>query len=332
MTENASRFVGTIPQNYDEGLGPRIFFDYADELAQRVAGYKPDSVLELAAGTGIVTRRLRDALPGVSRIVATDLNAPMLDVARSKFNPGESVEFDTANACSLKFDDEAFDLVACQFGVMFFPDKVQSFSECLRVLRPGGHYLFNVWGPWEKNTYARLVHETVARFFPDDPPGFYRVPFSYHDKDEIRSALGASGFGNIVIDDVDLVSEIPSADAFARGAIYGNPIYDEIVSRGGDPSDVFEAVKSAIADELGESPNGVRMILTKAEVYIKKAPAAGSSAPKSGGGTRVSKAAAVEALAAALSDAGQEVDEDIVNKLTGKAAQYFTTIITALNT
>ena len=140
MSTHDSEFVGSIPEYYDSGLGPRIFFDYADDLAARVAKLKPGSVLELAAGTGIVTRRLRDTLPDHCQILASDLNAPMLEVARQKFNPEESVLFETVDATALRFEDELFDIVTCQFGVMFFPDKEQSYSEVFRVIRPGGHY------------------------------------------------------------------------------------------------------------------------------------------------------------------------------------------------
>ncbi len=183
MISQSSRFIGNIPVHYDEGLGPRIFFDYADELARCVVEHRPRSVLELAAGTGIVTRRLRDALPDDCHLLASDLNAPMLEVAQAKFDAGESVGFETADATDLRFDDGLFDLVTCQFGVMFFPDKAKSYSEVLRVLKPGGNYVFNVWGSWDKNPYAEIVHHVIADFFPDNPPGFYRVPFGCYDID-----------------------------------------------------------------------------------------------------------------------------------------------------
>src|SRR6187402_861036 len=181
MGSEASQFVGDIPGNYDRGLGPVIFEDYAADMARRAAALKPLRVLELAAGTGIVSRKLRDALSPDAQLVVTDLNAPMLDVARAKFRPGERVEFATANAMELGFPDGMFDLVVCQFGVMFFPDKVASFREARRVLRAGGTYLFNVWGRISENPFAAVAQEVSASFFPDNPPGFYRVPFSYAD-------------------------------------------------------------------------------------------------------------------------------------------------------
>lgn len=177
----------------------------------------------------------------------------MLEVARKKFDPEESVTFETVDATQLEFDDELFDTVTCQFGVMFFPEKEQSYSEVFRVLRPNGHYVFNVWGSWETNPFAELVDGVIAKFFPDDPPGFYRIPFGYHDIDVIRESVLSSGFDQVKIEHVDIISAIPSAENFAQGIVFGNPIFDEIIERDGDPEDVRNAVTRAIENSLGDS-------------------------------------------------------------------------------
>jgi SAM-dependent methyltransferase len=145
MSDDATGFVGNIPENYDRGLGPIIFADYAGHTARLVAGYAPSRVLETGAGTGIVTRRLRDLLPATTRLIATDLNPPMLEVARKKFRPDEPIEFQHADAMALPFADASFDAVVCQFSVMFFPEKEKSYREAYRVLAPGGRYVFSVW-------------------------------------------------------------------------------------------------------------------------------------------------------------------------------------------
>ena len=251
MTQQASRFTGSIPDYYDRHLGPRIFHDFADDLAARVAAHSPESVLELAAGTGIVTRRLRDALPASCVLVATDLNPPMLEVAGAKFDASDKASFEVADATNLHYEANAFEQVVCQFGVMFFPDKVQSFKEVLRVLKPGGNYTFNVWGPWRANSFAQIAHETVREFFPDDPPGFYRVPFAYHEAEVIEADLNAAGFDQVNIESLDLVSTIPSVDDFATGLVFGNPLFEEVTSRGGDPQEVCSAVASALQSRLG---------------------------------------------------------------------------------
>src|SRR5258708_18980616 len=134
MTGLSAGFVGSIPENYDRGLGPMIFADYAKDIARRGASHRPSRVLETAAGPGIVSRCLRDLLPTSTSLTVTDLNPPMLDVARAKFRPSESVEFQPADATALSFGDGAFDAVVCQFGVMFYPDKDRSYREAHRVL------------------------------------------------------------------------------------------------------------------------------------------------------------------------------------------------------
>jgi SAM-dependent methyltransferase len=255
MITDVARFVGSIPQHYDAGLGPVIFVDYAADIARRVAARKPERVLETAAGTGIVTRRLRDALPLGVALTATDLNAPMLEIARAKFGSAEPVEFGPADATALPFADGSFDAVVCQFGLMFFPDKDRSHREVHRVLVPGGHYVFNVWDSSRYNPFARIAHEVVERFFPADPPQFYKVPLSCANIDPIKESMIDAGFTDIMASVVRLEKEIPDIEAFARGMVYGNPLVDQIRSRGGvDPEQVFDAIVQDLRLAFGSDP------------------------------------------------------------------------------
>ena len=197
MLDQAARFTDSIPDHYDRGLGPYLFVDYAADLVRRVATCKPERVLETAAGTGIVTRLLRDALPPSARFVASDLNLPMLKIARHKFVDTEQVEFQQADAAALPFADATFDAVVCQFGLMFFPDKAKAYSEAFRVLAPNGHYHFNVWDSFEFNPFARVAHEAVGRFFENDAPAFFTIPFGSHRIDAIKTGLIRVGFADI---------------------------------------------------------------------------------------------------------------------------------------
>lgn len=253
MTDVAANFTGSIPNNYDKFLGPIIFAGYARDLANRVSAAQPSTVLELAAGTGILSRQLRDQLADHCSILATDLNPPMLESAKQKFSADENMAFETANACDLPFGDASFDVVACQFGIMFFPDKEKSGREVLRVLKPAGRYIFSVWSGWEANPFARIAHEAVADIFPDNPPGFYKVPFGYHDQAVIRDTLLSSGFKRVEMEIVALQSDIPSASDFARGLVYGNPLLEEILARNGNPDLVCAALTKALQDKLGSS-------------------------------------------------------------------------------
>jgi ubiquinone/menaquinone biosynthesis C-methylase UbiE len=263
MTENASQFIGDIPANYDACLGPILFDDYATDVAARAGDLRPSRVLELAAGTGIVSRMLRDAIPADAKLMVTDLNIPMLDIARGKFDENEAVEFAAADAMSLNFPEDGFDLVVCQFGVMFFPDKQASFREALRVLRAEGTYLFNTWGSWDENPCMRVAHDTVAQFFPDGPPGFYRVPFSYPDLKIVSDDLAAAGFSTIDCFELPIQKDIGDWVAFSRGIVFGNPLIDEIRNRGSvQPEDVADAITAAFRQQFGAEPTSMPLKAT----------------------------------------------------------------------
>jgi SAM-dependent methyltransferase len=174
-------FGGSIPALYDRYLGPMIFAPYADDLAARLAGLRDGSLLETAAGTGVVTRALVSTLPRDVSIVATDLNQPMLDRASGQL-ASDRVTWRHADAQTLPFPDGMFDVVVCQFGVMFFPDKPRAFAEAARVLKPGGRFLFSVWDRIEENEFADVVVRAVAALYPQDPPMFLaRTPHGHHD-------------------------------------------------------------------------------------------------------------------------------------------------------
>src|SRR5882672_1934771 len=187
-------FAGSIPKLYDTYLVPLIFEPYAVDLANRLRSRSPSRVLELAAGTGVVTRALASALPESASIVATDLNQAMLDQALA-MGTQRAVEWRQADAMLLPFRDGTFDAVVCQFGVMFFPDKSKAFSEARRVLRPKGAFIFNVWDRIEENEFADTVTTALETLFPKDPPRFMaRTPHGYHDRRVIERDLANGGF------------------------------------------------------------------------------------------------------------------------------------------
>jgi len=245
MTGTDALFTGSIPALYDRHLGPLLFVPYARDIAARAAALGPGRVLETAAGTGIVTEALAAALRE-AEIVATDLNQAMLDIAAARGLPAR-VSFQAADAQALPFADASFDLVVCQFGAMFFPDRVGAYGEARRVLGPGGRFLFNVWDSLAHNPVSALLGDTVASLFPDDPPSFFRrVPFGYHDTARIETDLRAAGFAEIEIETVSLISRV-DARAAAMGLCQGSPMGVEIEARGGDLAAVADAAAAALA-------------------------------------------------------------------------------------
>ena len=251
--DDFTRFVGeSIPQHYDRGLGPVLFAEFGDRIARRAASYDPGRVLETAAGTGIVTRRLRDVLPASARLVATDLNAAMIDVARAKFGRDELVEFRPADATALPFADTSFDAVVCQFGVMFFPDKLKSYREARRLLADGGRYLFNVFDTLAFNPCPRVVSELLTSIFEIDPPPFLQVPYGYASLDPIVAALREAGFRDIRIDVMNLKSRVDDPAAFAAAFVLGSPMADQIRARGIDPLELVTPVETILRDQAFE--------------------------------------------------------------------------------
>ena len=253
MKDEHAQFAGSIPAAYDRYLGPVLFQTYAEDLVARLQVPENGSVLELACGTGVVTRELRNRLPSTARLFATDLNEPMFQHAAVKFAQGEAVEWRQADACNLPFGDAIFDAVVCQFGIMFVPDKALAAREARRVLKPGGVFLFNVWDAIEHNELCRIAHETIAGYFDKDPPAFYQVPFGYHDRDEIRRVLADAGFQNVRIDVVEKVSGATRAEDAATGLVQGNPVSVAIAER--DPSllpVITNAITAALTACFGE--------------------------------------------------------------------------------
>jgi SAM-dependent methyltransferase len=225
-------FAGSIPGLYESHLVPLIFEPYAADLANRLVSRSPARVLEIAAGTGVVTRKLASVLPESVSIVATDLNQPMLDLALA-VGTARPVEWRQADAMQLPFQDGTFDAVICQFGVMFFPEKAKAFAEARRVLRPGGVFVFNAWDRIEENEFADTVTKALESVFPGNPPRFMaRVPHGYCDRSTIERDLASAGFAaSPAISTVAERSRASSARIPAIAYCQGTPLRNEIEAR-----------------------------------------------------------------------------------------------------
>lgn len=250
-----SAFVASIPAAYDEGLGPMLFEPYAVDMSERVQRMNGDSILEIAAGTGRVTAHLVARLRATSHLVVSDLNEAMLAVARQRVVGDARVTWQTADAMALPFDDATFDIVVCQFGLMFVPDKAQAIRECYRVLSPHGRLVFSVWGSLDENPIGRIAGESIREHFPVDPPQFYQVPFGLHDPAPIHAWLDQAGFSSVGMDQVDLVGESATADRAAAGLVLGNPVIIAINERGTvSPDTLVQDVAARLEREGGRAP------------------------------------------------------------------------------
>jgi len=252
MAELSATFAGSIPEYYDACLGPAWFDPFAQDLAERLPSKPPGDVLEIACGTGLLSKRVRERLePGV-RFVATDLSKAMLDYARAKL-PGASIEWREADAVRLPFADGEFGAVLCSFGVMFVPDRRAAFREARRVLKPDGIFLFNVWDRIEENTHALAQAQLVEELFPGDAEMRWRTPFEMHDPGLLRALLAESGFRETRLEKKRIRVEGASARSIALGQIRGTPRSLLLEKRGANLDDVVARLAIALAG-LGGDP------------------------------------------------------------------------------
>ncbi|MBB2798015.1 methyltransferase domain-containing protein [Rhizobium sophoriradicis] len=250
-------FGEDVAEVYQTLLVPLLFEPYASEMVIVAERFKPVSVLEVAAGTGALTRALRARLDPAAEIVATDLSQAMIDVGAPSLTLSRT-HWMHADAQDLPFAHAMFDLVICQFGVMFFPDKLKAYGEAKRVLRSGGHFLFSTWDSLAANDFARCVNECLTQLFPSDPPDFLeRLPYSYFDPDTIKAQVSSAGFEAVSCDRVTLTSSAATAHHVAAAFCKGSPLRGEIELRAPERmSEIVDEVAEQVASRYGASPSG----------------------------------------------------------------------------
>jgi SAM-dependent methyltransferase len=254
MVDPGANYGGTIPEYYDTCLGPAWFDAFAVDLAQRLPARVAGDVLEIACGTGLVTRRLREHIDPASRLFASDISKAMLDYARSKLVHYEGIEWREADAASLPFGAGEFSAVVCAFGVMFVPDKQAVFREVRRVLKSGGIFLFNVWDRLEENLAAAINAKVIEDLYPGDPEAHFRTPYEMHDPGALQRLLQETGFREERIERKQIEVGGVSARRIALGQIRGTPRSLLIEQRGASLDDVVEKVTAALASVGGADP------------------------------------------------------------------------------
>ena len=252
MTNQA--FTASMPEFYDKYLGPSKFDAYGAELARRLPANPPGDVLEVACGTGLVTRHMRERLEPSRRLVATDISKPMVDYARAKYAGVPGIEWREADAMKLPFGDRTFGAVACALGAMFMPDKPAFYRETRRVLVPGGTFIFSVWDTLEENSQDRIATEVIAGLYPGDPEVTFMTPFSMHDTRKVEADLAQSGFGEVNVENVRIPLNRVSARTVALGQMHGTPRGALLARKGASLDQVADKITAALARAGGHDP------------------------------------------------------------------------------
>jgi SAM-dependent methyltransferase len=254
MSDTSHLNTGSAAELYERHLVPLTFVAHSRIMAYRFQNMTAGRLLEIAAGTGALTRELRKLLPETVEIVATDLNQPMLDQAMAK-SDAKLITWHQADAMALPFEAGSFDAVVCQFGAMFFPDKITAFSQVHRVLQPGGVFRFSVWDRMEANILNQMYQDVIDAAFPTDPPGRMRVPFGYHDQTAITSDLTGAGFIDVSFEPATDYYRAASARDAAFAITQGHPVRQEVEARGkGLLERVAESLANNVARRYGSGP------------------------------------------------------------------------------
>lgn len=249
--EKTSAFAGSIPANYEKYLGPFLFEPYALDLVSRLKDKKYNHILEIACGTGRVTKHLANSV-NYDSLTATDLNQDMIEVAKGIVK-NNNIKWQQADALDLPFEKNSFDLVVIQFGIMFFPDREKGLKEAYRVLKPGGKLIFNTWDKVETNEAIHEGRKIIESYFENDPPIFYNIPFSMFEKNGLKQLAVDAGFNNIKIELVKKQGVSTSATDLAKGIVEGNPVYLSIAERiPASLSDIKEKVRNKLIEKFGE--------------------------------------------------------------------------------
>jgi SAM-dependent methyltransferase len=216
---------GNAPQAYERYMVPTLFTPWAHDLLARAALHAGERVLDVACGTGIVARLAAPRVGPSGYVLGVDLNAAMLETARAQTpTAGAPVEWREGDAHGLPCTDATFDVVCCQQGVQFFPEKAQALREMHRVLAPGGRLLLSVWRSLPYNPYGRALADARERHLGAAAGNGSRAPYGFGDMEALRTLLTATGFRDVHISIVILTLRHPAPAEFIAGQLAATPL------------------------------------------------------------------------------------------------------------
>jgi ubiquinone/menaquinone biosynthesis C-methylase UbiE len=251
----SSDLPGETAMHYDQFFGPLFFEPYAIEVAKRIDPSKVSTVLEIAAGTGRVTRHIRERIAPTAKLIASDLSEEMLAIAKNKLSHLD-IDWQKIDAQQLPFNDNSIDLVVCCFGYMFVPDKPKAFAEVYRILKSGGQFLFTTWDKLENNAASYSSRSTAEKYLEEPLPESCNLATSMNDEAVISLLLKDAEFVKISIEKVKLFSVSRTAKEASSGLLWGH-IYEKIKKRN---PDWIDEIKIKIEKDLTEKFGAVPMV------------------------------------------------------------------------
>ncbi len=242
-TQPQWHFIGSVPENYERYLVSSIFGPWASDLVEVAALRPSDRVLDIACGTGIVARTAARRLGSGGTVVGLDLSAPMLEAARSAAaNEGVSVEWREGSALKLPLPDAAFDVVFCQQGLQFFPDRPAALLEMHRVLAAGGRLVLSVWREIERSPGFAVLAEALTRHIgPEAGTLMTSGPFGLSNAEELRALIAAARFSDIALRSALKALRFTSPNEFVLRYAAGSALGSLVAGADDDARTVFLA-------------------------------------------------------------------------------------------
>ena len=254
MTEERWRLAGSGPESYERYQVPSVFAPLARMFLQRVRLQPGQHVLDVACGTGIIVRQAAPILGPTGHLVGVDLNVNMLDVAREHaLTDGASVEWRQGDAASLPCSDSEFDVVICQQGLQFFPDKGGALREMYRVLKPGGLVAICVWRAIEHSPCHLAIARALGRHASEEVARRFQSPFSFGDRAVLDALMTEAGFRDVEIRVEVVMRRLRPPEESIPGLLASTPVGPEVAALDRHTRDaIVQDVAAALSGYRGE--------------------------------------------------------------------------------
>ena len=267
---NWTGYGGGAAEIYERHMVPAIFGPWAEDLLALATPKPGERVLDVACGTGVVTRLVAQRVGPTGTVVGLDLNPGMLAVARAvPPRHGAQIEWREGNVGAIPVADATFDLALCQQGLQFFPDRPAALREIRRVLAPRGRLALSVWRPMQHSSGFEALATALGRLIAPEAAAIMQGPFALGSADELRTLVTGAGFGDVVVQPAAKTLRFPSPEEFVRRYVAATPLA-AVVAKANDEAraalitEVDAALKSSVDHDGLAFPIEAHLVLAHA--------------------------------------------------------------------